>query len=338
MRYGSERTELVASVLWEGPGRKASGPTIRARGHGRAVPVVRGHLPQRVRRGGAAESPARLDPLGVRAGLAGPARRAGRTSGSRRGRSRTWNGKPSLDEGHWRPGAVQGPRGRRRRHRLRDPRRGDPARVRPAARLFGPARPVPARAGRGPRGRGVCVGDGKVGVAMATSGPGGCNLVTALADAKMDSVPIVAITGQVPTPVVGNDAFQADITGIDAGDEAQLPREGSRTTSRRRSARRSTSRARDGRVRSWWTSKDPRERDDVALARPGRPARLPAHDEGQHAAGRRGRQTDHGVGAAGPVRGRRRDQGERHEELFDLAHDRAPPGRHDPDGSRRLPR
>ena len=50
---------------------------------------------------------------------------------------------------------------------------------------------------------------------MATSGPGGCNLVTALADAKMDSVPMVAITGQVPTPVVGNDAFQeADITGI----------------------------------------------------------------------------------------------------------------------------
>ena len=50
---------------------------------------------------------------------------------------------------------------------------------------------------------------------MATSGPGGTNLVTPIADAKMDSVPIVAITGQVPTPVVGNDAFQeADITGI----------------------------------------------------------------------------------------------------------------------------
>ena len=50
---------------------------------------------------------------------------------------------------------------------------------------------------------------------MATSGPGATNLVTPLADAKMDSVPIVAITGQVPTPVVGNDAFQeADITGI----------------------------------------------------------------------------------------------------------------------------
>src|SRR5687768_17435783 len=49
---------------------------------------------------------------------------------------------------------------------------------------------------------------GKVGVVMATSGPGALNLVTGLADAKMDSVPIVAITGQVPTKVIGTDAFQ----------------------------------------------------------------------------------------------------------------------------------
>lgn len=49
---------------------------------------------------------------------------------------------------------------------------------------------------------------GKVGVAMATSGPGATNLVTAIADAKMDSVPLVAITGQVPTHVIGTDAFQ----------------------------------------------------------------------------------------------------------------------------------
>jgi acetolactate synthase-1/2/3 large subunit len=56
---------------------------------------------------------------------------------------------------------------------------------------------------------------GRPGVCMATSGPGGCNLVTALADAYMDSIPVVAITGQVPTAVVGNDAFQeAYITGI----------------------------------------------------------------------------------------------------------------------------
>ncbi len=56
---------------------------------------------------------------------------------------------------------------------------------------------------------------GKVGVCMATSGPGATNLVTGIANAHMDSIPLVAITGQVPTPVIGTDAFQeADITGI----------------------------------------------------------------------------------------------------------------------------
>jgi len=49
---------------------------------------------------------------------------------------------------------------------------------------------------------------GKVGVCMATSGPGATNLVTSIADAKMDSIPIIAITGQVGTPVIGTDAFQ----------------------------------------------------------------------------------------------------------------------------------
>src|SRR5271155_5848455 len=49
---------------------------------------------------------------------------------------------------------------------------------------------------------------GKVGVCMATSGPGATNFVTILADAKMDSVPIIAITGQVGTSVIGTDAFQ----------------------------------------------------------------------------------------------------------------------------------
>ncbi|MEX2101408.1 MAG: biosynthetic-type acetolactate synthase large subunit, partial [Actinomycetota bacterium] len=69
--------------------------------------------------------------------------------------------------------------------------------------------------GAGHAAEGYAWATGKVGVCIATSGPGGCNLVTALADAKMDSVPIVAITGQVPTPVVGNDAFQeADMTGL----------------------------------------------------------------------------------------------------------------------------
>ncbi|HEY8504988.1 MAG TPA: biosynthetic-type acetolactate synthase large subunit [Gemmataceae bacterium] len=49
---------------------------------------------------------------------------------------------------------------------------------------------------------------GKVGVCIATSGPGATNFVTCLADAKMDSVPVIAITGQVPSPVIGTDAFQ----------------------------------------------------------------------------------------------------------------------------------
>jgi acetolactate synthase-1/2/3 large subunit len=56
--------------------------------------------------------------------------------------------------------------------------------------------------------QGVSRSTGKIGVCMATSGPGATNLVTAIADAKMDSIPLIAITGQVPTSVIGNDAFQ----------------------------------------------------------------------------------------------------------------------------------
>lgn len=56
---------------------------------------------------------------------------------------------------------------------------------------------------------------GKVGVCLATSGPGATNLVTGIATAYMDSIPMVALTGQVPTSMIGNDAFQeADIVGI----------------------------------------------------------------------------------------------------------------------------
>src|SRR6186997_749661 len=49
---------------------------------------------------------------------------------------------------------------------------------------------------------------GRPGVCMATSGPGATNLVTAIADAKLDSIPIICITGQVPTPMIGTDGFQ----------------------------------------------------------------------------------------------------------------------------------
>ncbi|WP_404383986.1 acetolactate synthase large subunit [Knoellia locipacati] len=69
--------------------------------------------------------------------------------------------------------------------------------------------------GAGHAAEGYASATGKVGVCMATSGPGATNLVTALADAHMDSVPIVAITGQVASAAIGTDAFQeADIRGI----------------------------------------------------------------------------------------------------------------------------
>ena len=56
---------------------------------------------------------------------------------------------------------------------------------------------------------------GKVGVVLVTSGPGATNTVTGLTDAMMDSIPVVCISGQVPTHMIGNDAFQeADIVGI----------------------------------------------------------------------------------------------------------------------------
>src|SRR3712207_883957 len=69
--------------------------------------------------------------------------------------------------------------------------------------------------GAGHAAEGYAHATGRVGVCMATSGPGATNLVTPIADAYMDSVPMVAITGQVPGPSIGTDAFQeADISGI----------------------------------------------------------------------------------------------------------------------------
>jgi len=69
--------------------------------------------------------------------------------------------------------------------------------------------------GAGHAATGYAQATGRVGVCMATSGPGATNLVTPIADAYMDSIPVVAITGQQTRPLIGTDAFQeADITGI----------------------------------------------------------------------------------------------------------------------------
>jgi len=69
--------------------------------------------------------------------------------------------------------------------------------------------------GAGHAAEGYARATGKVGVLMVTSGPGATNTVTALADALMDSIPLVCVTGQVPTHLIGTDAFQeADVVGI----------------------------------------------------------------------------------------------------------------------------
>ncbi|WP_234989224.1 acetolactate synthase large subunit [Demequina sp. NBRC 110052] len=88
--------------------------------------------------------------------------------------------------------------------------------------------------GAGHAAQGYAHATGKVGVCIATSGPGATNLVTPIADANMDSIPMVAITGQVGSALIGTDAFQeADIVGITAPitkhnvlvtDPAEIPR------------------------------------------------------------------------------------------------------------------
>src|SRR5436853_7149184 len=85
------------------------------------------------------------------------------------------------------------------------------------AMLAYPIRPVLVRheQGAGHMADGYARASGDVGVAIATSGPGATNLVTPIATAQMDSVPMVCVTGQVPSKLIGYDAFQeTDITGI----------------------------------------------------------------------------------------------------------------------------
>ncbi|MGV2332733.1 MAG UNVERIFIED_CONTAM: hypothetical protein LVR18_00840 [Planctomycetaceae bacterium] len=71
--------------------------------------------------------------------------------------------------------------------------------------------------------QGIARSTGKVGVVMGTSGPGATNLVTGIADAKLDSVPMICITGQVPQSVIGSDAFQVNADGRDLPGDHQAP-------------------------------------------------------------------------------------------------------------------
>ena len=103
---------------------------------------------------------------------------------------------------------------------------------------------------------------GKVGVAIATSGPGATNMVTGIATAMMDSSPIVCITGQVGSKLIGSDAFQEmrHHRHHAADHEAQLPGDARRRTLRRRFSKPSPWRARGGRARCSSTSRRTRSR------------------------------------------------------------------------------
>ncbi len=137
---------------------------------------------------------------------------------------------------------------------------------------------------------------GKVGVCIATSGPGATNLVTGLANAQLDSVPMVAITGQVVQPLIGKDAFQeCDITGITlAGHQTQLSGDSASRTSRRPSRKRShlAHSGRPGPVLVDIPKKPLSLRRGLQTGQAQGPSRLSAHHLAEYAAGPAGGRSD----------------------------------------------
>ena len=195
--------------------------------------------------------------------------------------------------------------------------------------------------GGGHAAEGYAKASGKVGVALATSGPGATNLVTAIADAHLDSVPTVFVTGQVRTDLIGTDGFQeADVTGI------TLPV-----------------------VKHSFLVQDPRQIPEyihqafhvASTGRPGpvlvdvpqdlsradieyepatgaaRSARLPADHLGQHQADPARREGARQRGPTGDLRRRRRDQRKRLRGAPRARRRRQLPGHLHGDGPRRLP-
>ena len=150
--------------------------------------------------------------------------------------------------------------------------------------------------GAGHAAQGYAAATGRVGVCMATSGPGATNLVTPIADAHMDSVPMVAVTGQVGAAAIGTDAFQeADIRGITmpitkhnflVTDPAEIPRTIAEAFHIASTGRPGSGARRRGQVRA-------PGHHDVRLAERDPPARLPAGDPPP-------RQADQGGRPAGP--------------------------------------
>ena len=195
--------------------------------------------------------------------------------------------------------------------------------------------------GAGHAATGYAQATGRTGVCMATSGPGATNLVTPLADAYMDSVPVVAITGQVATSLIGTDGFQeADISGITLPDhQAQLPRHqarGHRPHHRRglppgqhRAAGPGPGGHRQGRDAG---------HHRFQLAGRVRPARLPPGHPPALAPGAGGGQDDGRGQAPGALRRRRRHQGRGVGRAAAAGRADRRPGRHHADGAGRVPR
>ena len=149
--------------------------------------------------------------------------------------------------------------------------------------------------GAGHMAEGYARASGRVGVAIATSGPGATNLVTPIADAWMDSTPLVCITGQVRSSLIGTDAFQeTDATGITmpivkhswlVQDVRELPQA-------MKDAFHVARTGRPGPVLVDIAKDVAGGRARLLLPRRGRPARLEAADQGARAPGARGREGD----------------------------------------------
>ena len=177
-------------------------------------------------------------------------------------------------------------------------------------------------AGGGHAAEGYAKATGKVGVSLGTSGPGATNLVTPICDAMMDSVPVVFLTGQVRTELLGTDGFQeADTIGITMPivkhsvmiqNPLELPRVDPRGVPYR------SHRAAGSGRRRHPAGPEPR-RHPVQAGDRRAPARLPADHRGQPEADPPCRQGARQRAAAGHLRRRRRDQRERPDELVELA-------------------
>ena len=195
--------------------------------------------------------------------------------------------------------------------------------------------------GGGHMAQGYARATGKVGVAWATSGPGATNLVTPVADAFLDSTPMVVVTGQVPTHLIGTDAFQeADTTGIfmpivKHSFLIQRPEDITRCF-REAFHIASTGPAGPGAHRR---SEGRRQAEvDIPLAGRGRSAGLPPDAPRPPAAGAVGRRGDRGRRAARALRRRRDHQCRGAPRAARARRGGARPGRDDADGQGRLPR